>query len=62
MKSSDLQVESHFRALGAAEGHRLTELAAELPIGALQQRGGAQPLRSQASNGVEHEGLLKITF
>jgi hypothetical protein len=46
----------------AAESDRLTKFAAELPIGAFQQRGGAEPLGSQASNRVEHEGLLKIAL
>jgi hypothetical protein len=57
-----LQVDSHFSPFVTAKRDSLTKLAAEFPIGALSQRGGTYPLKSQTRYLIKHERLRKIAL
>ena len=58
----DLEIDGHLCPSETAKATHLAKLAPQLPVGALQQRGGADEFACHPIQGIVGDGLLKIAL
>lgn len=60
METLHLQIDGHLSPDLTAKGDGLTEFASQLVMGALSERGGADPFQCEGIEGIREQGVLKI--